>query len=121
LRMVARTLDRVVQRPTDLVARYGGEEFVVVLPETDQAGAEAVARELLKEVRDLGIAHDASRTADHLTLSIGCATRGLGQQGMAADLIAAADQALYLAKERGRNRLEITTATAGKPQARAAT
>jgi two-component system chemotaxis family response regulator WspR len=106
LRLVARTLDRVVQRPTDLVARYGGEEFVVVLPDTDRAGAEAVARELLREVSGLSITHVDSRAADHLTLSLGTATRCTGQHQCAADLLAAADQALYLAKEQGRNRVE---------------
>lgn len=121
LRMVARTLDRVVQRPTDLVARYGGEEFVVVLPDTNQAGAEAVARELLKEVRNLGIIHEASKVTDHLTLSIGTTTRDSGQPGSATDLVAAADQALYLAKEHGRNRVETTIAPTDKPQARTAT
>ncbi len=121
LRMVARTLDRVVQRPTDLVARYGGEEFVVVLPDTNQAGAEAVARELLKEVRDLRITHEASKVTDHLTLSIGTTTRDSGQPESAADLVAAADQALYLAKEQGRNRVETTIMPMDKPQARTAT
>ncbi|HEY9150870.1 MAG TPA: diguanylate cyclase [Gammaproteobacteria bacterium] len=121
LRMVARTLDRVVQRPTDLVARYGGEEFVVVLPDTNQAGAEAVARELLKEVRDLRITHEASKVTDHLTLSIGTTTRDSGQPSSAADLVAAADQALYLAKEQGRNRVETTIMPMDKPQARTAT
>lgn len=121
LRMVARTLDRVVQRPTDLVARYGGEEFVVVLPDTNQAGAEAVARELLKEVRNLGIMHEASKVTDHLTLSIGTTTRDSGQPGSATDLVAAADQALYLAKEHGRNRVETIIAPPNKPQARTAT
>ncbi|MCW9059040.1 MAG: diguanylate cyclase [Gammaproteobacteria bacterium] len=121
LRMVARTLDRVVQRPTDLVARYGGEEFVVVLPDTNQAGAEAVARELLKEVRDLRITHEASKVTDHLTLSIGTTTRDSGQPESAADLVAAADQALYLAKEQGRNRVETTIMPTDKPQARTAT
>ncbi|MCA1805616.1 MAG: diguanylate cyclase [Xanthomonadaceae bacterium] len=121
LRMVARTLDRVVQRPTDLVARYGGEEFVVVLPDTNQAGAEAVARELLKEVRDLGIIHEDSKVADYLTLSIGTTTRYSGQPGSATGLVAAADQALYLAKEHGRNRAETTIAPTVKPRARTAT
>ena len=108
LRLVARTLDRVVQRPTDLVARYGGEEFVVVLPDTDQAGAQAVARELLSEVCNLGILHEDSLSANHLTLSLGTATRCSGQFRTAADLLAAADQALYLAKEQGRNRVETS-------------
>jgi two-component system chemotaxis family response regulator WspR len=109
LKMVARTLDRVVHRPADLVARYGGEEFVIVLPDTDQEGAESVARHILIEVRELHITHKSSEAADYVTLSLGIATRCRDSHLIPADLLAAADHALYQAKAHGRNRVEIST------------
>ncbi len=113
LKMVARTLDQIVHRPGDLVARYGGEEFVIVLPETDPEGAQAVAQHILKEIFKLHINHEASEAADYVTLSLGTATRGEEHENP-ADLLAAADQALYQAKEHGRNRVEVSAPTGGR-------
>lgn len=116
LKQVSGALQQTVHRPADLISRYGGEEFVIVLPETDQQGALAVARNVLDKMADLEMPHATSEVGEHLTLSIGVAT-ALPTQGEPAEaLVAAADQALYRAKERGRNRIELAlqdVATAG--------
>ncbi|MBX7183731.1 MAG: diguanylate cyclase [Vicinamibacteria bacterium] len=107
LRRIAQVLDETVQRSTDLAARYGGEEFAVVLPSTDEAGARAVAESIQAATRALAMPHGASRAAEHVTFSIGCASvrPQPGEPSRVADLLAAADRALYLAKNSGRNRV----------------
>ena len=107
LRKVAAALDEVIHRPADLVARYGGEEFGVVLPNTDDAGAIKLAEKLSEKIRSLNITHEFSEAAKHITLSIGI-THGVACEGTSpSDLIKQADQALYSAKESGRNCFKI--------------
>ncbi|MGQ9660177.1 MAG: diguanylate cyclase domain-containing protein [Thermochromatium sp.] len=106
LRQVAQALYQVPQRPMDLVARYGGEEFAVVLPETDEAGAETLARRLLEAVQALGIEHAYSDVAPYVTVSIGVATHSLHHPKRDAEALKqSADRALYQAKSQGRNRI----------------
>jgi diguanylate cyclase (GGDEF)-like protein len=105
LRNVARTLDGLVSRPGDLVARYGGEEFVAVLAATDRDGAAAMAERMRLAVEALRISHVSSPTADHLTISLGVAATVPRLGGRWEDLLAASDQALYQAKQGGRNRV----------------
>jgi len=109
LKAVARTFAENIQRPGDLVARYGGEEFVVLLPETDTAGALRVAQRIKAAVANLNLSHPASDIADRITLSIGvCAARShIGMDG--SILVAAADAALYRAKRLGRDRIELAS------------
>jgi diguanylate cyclase (GGDEF)-like protein len=85
------------------VARYGGEEFVVLLPDTDAAGAHAVASDLLSAVRSLEIVH-AGWERGLVTISIGCAISSPQPVIDAAGLTEQADQALYAAKQAGRDR-----------------
>lgn len=108
LKMVAQTMMSLVNRPADIVARFGGEEFVVLLPDTCESGARHVADMLVNGVSQRGIAHGASPTAPHVTVSVGGATwlgappetgRKLPQ---ASDLLGCADAALYEAKRAGR-------------------
>ncbi len=94
-------------RPTDIIARYGGEEFVCVLPETDGPGAGVVGEKLRNAVMALNIPHVQSRVADRVTISLGGATMTPDGEHFPADLIERADQNLYSAKERGRNRLQL--------------
>jgi diguanylate cyclase (GGDEF)-like protein len=91
-------------RSGDLLARYGGEEFAAILPSTDEAGARRVAQTMQEAVRMLKIRNETS-TGPFLTVSVGIAVFEL-PQGTPADIIEAADQALYRAKQRGRNRIE---------------
>ena len=102
---LSQTLKVSLSRPRDLVARYGGEEFVALLPETDKAGALAIAETIRRAVIDLAIPHEQS-SFGRVTISIGVATAFPsvgGAGGDASSLIQAADGALYQAKEAGRN------------------
>ncbi len=105
LKAVARVLDASVQRPADLVARYGGEEFAVVLPNTDLKGAVCVAENIRSAVMDLKIAHRSSDAAPVVTLSLGVACTRPATSQLMEVLLTTADQALYDAKETGRNRV----------------
>jgi diguanylate cyclase (GGDEF)-like protein len=105
LRQVAAAIAEQAARPGDLAARYGGEEFVVLLPDTDESGAFAVADRLRATVEDLGIRHPASPTGPFITISVGVATRRPSHGHIAEELMAAADRALYRAKREGRNRV----------------
>jgi diguanylate cyclase (GGDEF)-like protein len=102
LQATARIL-RANTRETDLIARYGGEEFVVVLPATDAETARSICERIVMAFRNTG--HVIGSDHATVTISIGCATHG--SQTLFNDVagfIKAADQALYTAKMRGRNR-----------------
>jgi diguanylate cyclase (GGDEF)-like protein len=105
LRKVGTALRSAVQRTEDIVARYGGEEFAAVLPETDAAGARALAERIRTSVAELAIPHSSSDTAAHVTVSLGVATTVPPRDGALDGLVQTADKALYEAKERGRNRV----------------
>ena len=118
LRLVADALRSAGRRPADVMARYGGEEFALLLPETPRAGAESVARGIIDAIDSLAIPHAASKTAPHVTLSIGMASHGervgsterpsvracsvAEEASSAEDLVRVADRALYQAKHAGR-------------------
>lgn len=107
LASVALALQSALPRSDDLLARYGGEEFAAILPSTDEAGARLVALTMQEAVRMLKIRNETS-TGLYMTLSVGIAVFELPQADT-ADIIEAADQALYRAKQRGRNRIEATS------------
>ncbi|MCA9536673.1 MAG: diguanylate cyclase [Myxococcales bacterium] len=107
LRQVAQVLGTTAARSTDLPARYGGEEFAVVLPTTDEGGAEQVAKTILYRVRRLEVAHPDSATAPYVTISIGVATMVATAAKAESELIKAADRALYRAKKQGRDRVVV--------------
>jgi diguanylate cyclase (GGDEF)-like protein len=91
-------------RSVDLAARYGGEEFVILLPDTDLEGSVAFAERLRKRVEE----HDFAETGDPLriTVSVGVASASVeGGLTEPESLIAKADEALYRAKNDGRNRV----------------
>jgi diguanylate cyclase (GGDEF)-like protein/PAS domain S-box-containing protein len=103
LRWVAHALESQAHRVTDLAARYGGEEFAIILPNTDLAGALAVAEHAAHAVRELTIPHEGSLVSDFITVSIGVAST-IPQAGtLPTRLIAQADRNLYQAKAKGRN------------------
>lgn len=113
LKRVAHAIGSVAaKRPGDVLARYGGEEFSVVLPSTDLRGAVKVAERILAAVRELGIAHGVSPTGI-VTLSAGVSALQPVRESDALDrLLTAADEALYLAKKNGRNRVCSTAGLA---------
>lgn len=107
LRQVSACLAGCVNRPADILARYGGEEFVMLLPETDMAGAHAVALDIAERLWNLDIKHAASAYG-RVTTSVGVAT-GMGRllRTDHESLLGAADNALYQAKSAGRNRVAL--------------
>ncbi|MEJ2038058.1 MAG: diguanylate cyclase [Desulfosarcinaceae bacterium] len=102
---VAQAISAALKRPMDMVARYGGEEFAIVLPNTNLPGAMRVVNEVRAAVDALKIEHKTSRAKDHLTLSFGVAAIVPEGETSARELVQAADQALYKAKNTGRNRI----------------
>lgn len=99
---VAAVLKEAVRTPEDVVGRYGGEEFVVMLLDATAAQAEAVAERIQQQLQQRGLAHAKSEVAAQVTVSQGIASAAPGRT--ADQLIAQADQALYRAKQQGRNR-----------------
>jgi len=104
LRRVAQVLSGSCIRATDLVARYGGEEFALVLPDTHRTGAAQHIRNVRQALANAAIEHKGSDISPFVTLSIGITAFTPGKDTKAEDLIARADEALYRAKEAGRNR-----------------
>lgn len=107
LQQIAAAMAGALRRASDQLTRYGGEEFVILLPETNQSGARAVAEATMAAVRNLQIAHpEAVVGSAVLSISVGVAAfeQDLPQL-QPADLISAADAALFHAKRGGGNRL----------------
>lgn len=109
LQKVAQTIQKIAQRPADLVARYGGEEFVVVLPNTDLGGAKHISEQILFTVRDLCIPHSSSKVRQFVTLSVGLAIAIPNLRVPPESLLLRADKALYQAKHQGRDRLVVSS------------
>ena len=108
LKRVALSLSQSLRRSSDLVARYGGEEFAIVLPATDLDGAVRLAKRVKTAIANLGIAHSGSPIAQQVTLSLGVASLIPSEQSSPTQLIMAADQELYRAKQQGRNTIMAT-------------
>ncbi|MGE5396050.1 MAG: GGDEF domain-containing protein [Chitinophagales bacterium] len=106
LHRVAQELHGLARRPTDMVARYGGEEFAVLLPDTSLEGASSVAEAMRAQIESVGIAHDFSQPNNYVTLSLGVATV-IPSSSSNRSLVEYADKALYQAKRKGRNRVEL--------------
>ena len=106
LRTVATALAAQAQRPADMAARYGGEEFALLLPSTDAAGCAEVGERVRAALHEQAMPHSGNPPSRIVTVSLGAATL-VPSQAVAdpALLLAAADRALYCAKESGRDRL----------------
>lgn len=105
LRQIGNILSTTVGRASDIVARYGGEEFVVILPETEDIGAKVLAERIRKAVEALAIPHSASNTAEYVTVSLGVVTVYTTNFASPEQVLTLADEALYCAKNGGRNRI----------------
>ncbi len=124
LQEVARVMRGIGQRPADIAARFGGEEFALILPDTGETGALHVAHLVRQAVEGLHIPHKESPLAQVVTVSVGVSSWGPPQppnrpMNTGADaraLISTADQALYLAKARGRNRVEFLSVSENLPK-----
>ena len=105
LQAIARAIQQPLRRPADFCSRYGGEEFAVILPNTDSTGAQHVLEEIRQAVLNLAIAHGFSSIAPTLTISIGFTTAVPTAGNTPEQALRIADNALYLAKLQGRNRI----------------
>jgi len=110
LRAVAVSLSQCARRPLDFVARYGGEEFAVVLYEASREYVAEVLTRIQRSIAELNIPHDASRVASRLTVSVGAALTLPSMHRTPDGLVQLADEALYSAKEQGRNRVVVMEA-----------
>lgn len=109
---VAKCLRKVAKRPMDIIARFGGEEFVILLPSTDVEDTVRLADELREILKRRKIKHDGSPFG-FVTASVGVATMaGTYPFYSTKDLIQKADEALYQAKQQGRDRSVTATAQA---------
>lgn len=115
LQAVAGVLKQLCRRPADLAGRFGGEEFALLLPDTDDAGAEHMAQLVLQEVQAMALEHADSPTATTVTVSVGLATwfpvraprtplTSMEPAAGIAALLDEADRGLYRAKREGRAR-----------------
>jgi two-component system cell cycle response regulator len=105
LQGVARVL-RGIARKSDLVARWGGEEFVVALPQTAETGARIAAERIRRALADAAYKLPGGDTIP-VTASVGLASIGASDKFDFEEILARADKAMYAAKARGRNRVEV--------------
>ncbi|MCL2708011.1 MAG: diguanylate cyclase [Defluviitaleaceae bacterium] len=105
LKSVASVIESSLKRSTDIAARWGGEEFAVLLPGADAAGAKKVAEEIRKNVEETIIHYADGATQHNVTISVGFATMKPTPGDYIADIIKQADDALYIAKSRGKNKV----------------
>jgi len=105
LKQIGKALADSILRPADLAARYGGEEFALLLPEIEIHGALMVGQRVIERITDLEIPHAGSENNDMVSISMGAATLIPSTDTNPSALIELADEALYQAKEQGRNRI----------------
>jgi diguanylate cyclase (GGDEF)-like protein/PAS domain S-box-containing protein len=117
LRRISGTIAGAISRAGDVAARYGGEEFVVLLPDTDEAGAALIGERVREAVRRAAILHEASPKGV-ATVSVGAAAIDSESADVASEsLLRLADRALYLAKQSGRDNVVCASRLPAKPAA----
>ena len=102
---MAAALKSQCRREGDLAARYGGEEFAVILPATNEQDCQQFTRLIQQAINAAGIKHNNSTVSEYLTLSIGFYSATPDKNSTPQCFISKADQALYTAKETGRNKV----------------
>src|SRR5690606_1366922 len=105
LKRVAETIARCAKRPFDFTARYGGEEFVLLLYGPPSDYSRSLPEQIRLDVQALSILHERSQAADVVTVSVGVVTMEPSSARSLQGLIQIADEALYQAKQEGRNRV----------------
>jgi two-component system, sensor histidine kinase LadS len=108
LKAAAQVLCRSMHRNTDLVARWGGEEFVVLVPGADATAAAAIAERLLRNDSGTIVSHRGDTV--RLACSIRVATMRPTQSAKRSEFLQEADEALYAAKQQGRDRVVVGAA-----------
>lgn len=107
--LLASAFSNSLHRPGDLVARYGGEEFMIILPGTPEQGAIELAESIRARVEAMEIMHEGSTAEKVVTVSLGVVTDYPTIGFSSTWIIAAADEALYRAKDQGRNRVVVSS------------
>lgn len=107
LQLVATTLGNMVEGENGIVARFGGEEFIMVLPEMDENSAQELGEKSRKAIENLAIPHEKSKVSKQVTISAGVITIYPHELKSTDHALKLVDDALYLAKERGRNQCVI--------------
>jgi diguanylate cyclase (GGDEF)-like protein len=116
IRRVAAVIGGAARRPLDFCARYGGEEFALVLFAPSGVDADALPEQLRRDIMLQAVTHAGSDAANVITVSVGSAIAEPGSKRSLAGLIQAADEALYRAKQMGRNRvLHVDAGTSETP------
>lgn len=105
LKQIAIAFTGALQRPADFTARIGGEEFAVLLPDTDEIGAQAVAEKIREAIEALAIKHDYSPTSQVITISLGGITVIPNSNLLQVKMFEGADNMLYQAKNKGKNQV----------------
>jgi diguanylate cyclase (GGDEF)-like protein len=105
LHRVAHAMAENLKRAGDLLARYGGEEFVCLLPDCNATGGRTISERLRAKIESLHIDHKASPVSPWVTISLGTVTCYPTLDGAPESMVASADELLYRAKSKGRNRV----------------
>ena len=116
LKQISAALRSCCRRPADKAARYGGEEFCVILPDTELTGALRIAESARDAVARLKIPHAHSPASSFASISGGISILQGASDVTVGQLITAADQALYQAKNQGRNRMVAAQAAQSSPE-----
>lgn len=103
LKMVAQTIKNELKRPADLAARWGGEEFACILPETSLMDAIRIGENIRQAVIEKALPHEASVVSQVVTVSVGAASAERMEELNFDEILRKADDALYRAKQSGRN------------------
>lgn len=107
LKLVAEVLTDCASCFTSTVVRYGGEEFAIVIPSMEKGHAIELAEKMRYSVENLKLQHSASSVSDYITISLGVHSELPTEEIMIEAFIEKADQALYEAKRKNRNRVEV--------------
>jgi diguanylate cyclase (GGDEF)-like protein len=105
---VATTIKNTMKRAGDIVSRYGGEEFVIIAPDVTPESGKRIAEKIRKKIESLGINHPSSAVSQFVTVSVGVAVSNPNSPADRNTIVKKADDALYQAKNSGRNRCVLT-------------
>ncbi len=108
IRTVVGAIERHCRRISDTPARFGGEEFIIILPNTKEVHALAVAESIRRDVEECAIPHSSSPIKKTVSISIGVATVVPDAETDSSAMIALADKALYESKKNGRDRVTLS-------------
>jgi diguanylate cyclase (GGDEF)-like protein len=99
----------VFKRESDIVARYGGEEFIVLLPGVNADHARQLAEDLQNKIKAMTIDHQGTKVGATISSGIICCVPDVNT--ISDSIISGADQALYMAKQEGRDKVVVFTST----------